>query len=642
MRFKFLLLFSLLLILIIISQPSQSTSVNKKNDVILAFIYDAEEIASSVRLDIEQLDKDTGEFDNAKIRDNQLKVLEHFKNISTLVHQIEEDHLPKSKVDTLFDFMKSDYLKLFRKLISKFNKMEKWEKTDDKSLISFAEEIQRISVKRPVYEDFYWDLCYTRNSFDSIFTINKTREFIERPLNKVCNTMQSAQQLIYTLYKQVTISELKGYILNEYSLVIRRVSGQGSFSTEANQIRNNYDNITENSYKSLVKALRLATGRVFRCDPKKHKYQVTYDEVTRLIQGYVENERYLNSDGSCSEHCADYQNTTRSGCSEDELCAKQPQCSGRIYNCQFIESDMSVCQSPTTSNRRYDFIKYGDGALGQDRGCWRNIDHVESWRRWLIHTCNYCFCLCDEPGPLSDRYFNLRETLSDVNANKVMTGIRFVKKNRVFHLQIQQGKLLPRGMIDEATLEWVPVDDYNINDPNVVDGLDYHTLTYQNRAVDLDELEKEDDITFVVTGVRFQVLDGHLSLKVRYSKFDFLKGELVDPQVNSIWEWEDGEEERTKLDLSNPDLPTRSTKMPSVTIKKKQYVEFVNTDMYKDAAQATVPFIDIQDIVSDPPLPLIGLGLFHKGEWGYGGFLTTEIININITSYIPVRKIDPK
>ncbi|XP_051862933.1 uncharacterized protein LOC127565966 isoform X2 [Drosophila albomicans] len=97
-------------------------------------------------------------------------------------------------------------------------------------------------------------------------------------------------------------------------------------------------------------------------------------------------------------------------------------------------------------------------------------------------------------------------------ANKVVTGVRFVKKNRIFHLQIQQGQLLPRGAINESTVEWVPIDDFKITDPDVCDGVDYHSLSHQERGIDLDEISTLDGQASVVTGLRLRVLSGRLNL----------------------------------------------------------------------------------------------------------------------------------
>lgn len=39
----------------------------------------------------------------------------------------------------------------------------------------------------------------------------------------------------------------------------------------------------------------------------------------------------------------------------------------------------------------------------------------------------------------------------------VITGARLVKKNHILHIQIEQGKILADGSIDESTLHWKPI-----------------------------------------------------------------------------------------------------------------------------------------------------------------------------------------
>lgn len=70
--------------------------------------------------------------------------------------------------------------------------------------------------------------------------------------------------------------------------------------------------------------------------------------------------------------------------------------------------------------------------------------------------------------------------------------MKFAKQNRIIHLQIQEGELGPRGNIKNGTLRWVPVDDFRITDRNVYNGKDYHTLSSDKRAIDLDNLEAEE------------------------------------------------------------------------------------------------------------------------------------------------------
>ncbi|KAH8414601.1 hypothetical protein KR215_009920 [Drosophila sulfurigaster] len=467
------------------------------------------------------------------------------------------------------------------------------------------------------------------------------------PLENICHSEQSPQQLVYFLYKDNALTELKTYVLAEYSLLIRRIYEDENLKTETNMIRDNYNSISEEALETLKTTMEKADRVIWRCDPDKHVHNVTYDEVTRLLQGYVENEVDLSNDESCSETCPDYQNTSTKGCFDQKFCSQQPQCAGRIHDCQFFDSDLSVCQSPESSNRRYEYIQYGDGQLlGEYDYCEQEPNKVESWSRWLFWRCSYCFCLCDEPSLKSDRYFNLRETLADVEANMVVTGVRFVKKNRVFHIQIQQGELLPRGAINESTLEWVPVDDYQISDPDVTEGVDYHAMSYENRRINLgnnlgDNIHKHGR-GVVVTGVGFHVWRGQLALNVMFSDFDFVEGLVngyyeedspipVRLTMHTIW---NSGLDNSKLNIDNLDLPTRATNSSQPISKDTQYVEFVNTGLEKDAGQTTIPFIDIQDVVSYPPVPLTGLGIYYKNSPGYGGFIAPKIFSYDYATHV--------
>lgn len=115
---------------------------------------------------------------------------------------------------------------------------------------------------------------------------------------------------------------------------------------------------------------------------------------------------------------------------------------------------------------------------------------------------------------------------------RVVTGLRFIKKNRIIHLIVQQGKLLPRGQIDNSTLEWVQPDDYNILSPNVRAKVDYNVMNHDNRIMDLDDVLLQPP--YVVTGVRFRMLGTHMNLEVRMTDMDFGSGKLMDPD-KSIW-----------------------------------------------------------------------------------------------------------
>lgn len=73
--------------------------------------------------------------------------------------------------------------------------------------------------------------------------------------------------------------------------------------------------------------------------------------MTRLLQGYIENEVDMNADGTCRDNCAAYTVAENHGCFKDQFCAKQNACKGRILNCKYIDSDMWVCPSVSTNLR---------------------------------------------------------------------------------------------------------------------------------------------------------------------------------------------------------------------------------------------------------------------------------------------------
>lgn len=95
-------------------------------------------------------------------------------------------------------------------------------------------------------------------------------------------------------------------------------------------------------------------------------------------------------------------------------------------------------------------------------------------------------------------YFGSLLFLTAMSASRVVTGLRLVKHGRVFHLQISEGTLGERGSITPGS--WVPLQKFDVSDPGIRDGVDYHTLSYEKRAIDLDELDSPTG--YILTGVR--------------------------------------------------------------------------------------------------------------------------------------------
>ena len=173
------------------------------------------------------------------------------------------------------------------------------------------------------------------------------------------------------------------------------------------------------------------------------------------------------------------------------------------------------------------------------------------------------------------------------------------------------------------------------------DGPGYATLRYEERALDLDDLVAPEG--HVITGLRFRKLGGHINLEAQVSPIDFETGLINVDRAN--WLGNDNtpaaeQKPRTKLSLVSPDVPTRSqsTSLPDST--SDQYIEFQASSIEKDLSQTTVPFLDSTPIFPQPPTWLTGVGVYHKGKPGYGGYIAFRIATLNMTNYLNVPTDD--
>jgi hypothetical protein len=145
------------------------------------------------------------------------------------------------------------------------------------------------------------------------------------------------------------------------------------------------------------------------------------------------------------------------------------------------------------------------------------------------------------------------------------------------------------------------------------------------------------DEGYVVTGAKFTRMGFNIGLEVLMTPFNFTTGKLMpersvlkkDPITSIKLKLE------KELKLIKPDIPTRVTNTDRTT---NRYVQFVSTNYYKDAGQTTVPFFDAQPVNSKVPVPLSGIGIYHKGRSGSGGFIAPRIFSYNFAAHLPPLK----
>lgn len=226
---------------------------------------------------------------------------------------------------------------------------------------------------------------------------------------------------------------------------------------------------------------------------------------------------------------------------------------------------------------------------------------------------------------------------SDVNANKIVTGVRFAMHDGVLHLQIEEGEPTKEGIANDETTMWKPLPPVDKRNKKQA-----AQLEYTQRALDLDDLLVPQQ--HVVTGVKFRMLGNHVNLEIQGTQVNPDNGNLLPD--TSHWISNDntpessGESPRDELIIEDPDVPTK-THHPSVPDSThEQYVTFTASSIAKDVAQTTIPFIDIQEVRPKPAVWLKGVGIFHKGQRGYGGFIAPRIFTHNAADYIQTEKDD--
>jgi hypothetical protein len=89
-----------------------------------------------------------------------------------------------------------------------------------------------------------------------------------------------------------------------------------------------------------------------------------------------------------------------------------------------------------------------------------------------------------------------------------------------------------------------------------------------------------------------------------------------------------------EISLKNPNVPTKSRAKSLPISTPNTFVKFTHSDMGKDAAQTTVPFLDSQSVVNNPPVPLEGIGIFLKGQDGFGGFIAPKVKTFDYGPYV--------
>lgn len=216
---------------------------------------------------------------------------------------------------------------------------------------------------------------------------------------------------------------------------------------------------------------------------------------------------------------------------------------------------------------------------------------------------------------------------------RVITGVRLVKENGVIQISISERTLLPFGQTSETEQDtWILADEqFAVTDIGVTEGVDYATLTYENRAINLDDLVLPPGK--LVTGVRFQQSssNGHLTFEIRATDFDYFTGRLLNVSHNPWVKNENGGQTEIEIPKKRSPLQyiVKDLYMPEMV--PNAYVQFGPSDLDFDIGQTTVPFIETYSLESRNPVALSGIGLTYKSNNESAGFIALKTITYDFS-----------
>lgn len=209
---------------------------------------------------------------------------------------------------------------------------------------------------------------------------------------------------------------------------------------------------------------------------------------------------------------------------------------------------------------------------------------------------------------------------------RVITGVALQKRNRVIQFVILERELQPEAEVNSVRYgpnQWQASTFDFLNSSDSKEGVDYHTLTWENRSINLDTIALPAHQ--VLTGVRFMLHDGRLAVQIRATDIDFNSGKLIHLE-QSEWINSVDSKQRSKIEIRGGNVPTRTLSVHNPVDSANKFVEFEPSSVQKDVAQVTVPYIESVLLEASDPQPLSGLGLYYKGDAEYSGFIAVKLI----------------
>jgi hypothetical protein len=222
--------------------------------------------------------------------------------------------------------------------------------------------------------------------------------------------------------------------------------------------------------------------------------------------------------------------------------------------------------------------------------------------------------------------------------------VRFAEANQAIYVQIQVGKLLPMGIIDASTLQWMPLPSGSDNDFTTLSYYDHKTylmfLGTNNKKL-FDNQAVTGNFNFLIKIVSF------LNFKLGI-KFDRDNGIRLKVFVRTIENFKDGKLGIIEYDSNNNEGSLHRKKVVGTKVglksndnqfkvSKNVRILFVRSDEEADAGQSFLPYFDPSYVTFDQPAPLSMIELVHyTNNDDYAGYIRPVIKSLDYRKFIGI------
>lgn len=443
------------------------------------------------------------------------------------------------------------------------------------------------------------------------------------------NTTTPEEVVLYKFYLTMLSVEYKAMILQKISCFLKFRMGKGNFTMEMEIYEKHFKDRVQESLERMRHSFLTASRDLYKHDPDVYKRGANYDEVTRFNQIYFTSEWNFES---CYSRCEDY-SKPRHNYSESYKYPHQRQCRGTIHSCRSeYTNDYHVWISDHKNDKRYQYVamrqSYDRFSPGYRYGTFKHVSNnarivdFKGWTHGFGH-CDICRCQCDEPNDqASVRLFSMSPLSSDIDRNMVVTGVRIVRHDKIFSLEIHQAPLLPMGKVNDSA------STSKVSTPDDIKKNKLFKLQYNKTSVFIGKakVSMKNSPYFVVTGVRFGEKNGHLALEVTFTKFNYTTGKLADPKVReNIMTKVNHNVKKNIISGRGNQRPVLYTDNVPSTETKAGLVQFSPSNLFDDVGQSTIPFLDTQ-LVKSSCAALVGVGLQFRTRDKSGGFIAPILV----------------